>query len=84
MALVALVLTPTVLSIQPATVELYNGHGVKFTIPGQARVLRLNARKRGRSKFQRLVPNPFVFEQSNMFKSKKLLEIKFYIDKWIW
>ena len=37
-ALVPLVLTPTVLSIQPATVELYNGHGVKFTIPGQARV----------------------------------------------
>lgn len=30
-----LVVTRTVLSIQPATVEQYNGHGVKFTIPGQ-------------------------------------------------
>jgi hypothetical protein len=41
-ALFAVVLILTVLqpilSIQPATVELYNGHGVKFTIPGQIHV----------------------------------------------
>ena len=31
--------------------------------------------RRGRSKFQELVPNPLVFEQLNMFKSYKLLRL---------